>query len=370
MSKNEKKLLKIFLTLVVLYAVQLVYLHFANIIIKVDGRNITKAQFDKVFEKNANTSGFLAVGVDIKKDKKNFLYLMIKDKAVEDLIKQTLIEEEIEKKHITADEKEVNDELQKIIEKIGSKENFNQMLKQNDVSLKQFKENLKDELKKKKLAQSVSKIVIPDTEAKKYYDQNLNSFKREATANVSHIFIAANPIQIEQIIKSAPESQKLSDKEIKAKVKQEQGLKLEKAKSLLSVLKNDPAAFEKLAKDNSESEISAKNGGKVGFINKSQMPDAIAKVVFSIKLNEISEIIKTPYGYQIIKVSERTKAGFEPFDKVKNDIIATLEKQKQDKNLEDFANSLKKQAKVEYVNRDYMPKSVEERYNESGKSKN
>lgn len=365
MNNNAKRLLKIFIILLIIYAIELVYIHSKNIIIKVDGKNITKTQFNKAFDKNANIPGFLSFGVDIKKDKKSVLYSMIKDKAVNDLIKQALIDEEIEKKHINVDDKEVNKELENIIKKIGSKENFNGMLKQNGISLVQFKSDLREELKKKKLAESISKIAVSDTEARKYYKENLDKFKHDETVKVSHIFIAANPKHIAQAIQSNPKNQNLSDKEIQAEVEQAQAEKLEKAKKLLSTLKNNPALFAKIAKENSDDKMSAKNGGYLGIFKKEQMSPVIAKVVFNTELNKISDIVETPNGYHILIVSDRTKAGVESFEKVKGDIVYILEKQKRDVILDNLANSLRKKAKIKYVNPDYAPKSIGERHQES-----
>lgn len=318
MNNNEKKLLKIFAILLILYVIQSVYMYFKSIIINVDGRNITKPQFDKVFEKNANTSGFAMLGIDIRKDKKGFLYQLVKDNTVEDLIKETLIDEEIEKKHIHA---------------------------------------ANEGLKKRKLAESISKIVISDAEAKKYYQDHLNNFKHDETVKVSHIFIAANPERIKKEIKSKPENKNLREKELQAKIEQELSTRLEKTKKLLTIVKNNPSLFAKVAKENSEDKTSAQNGGELGFATRGQMSPLIAEVVFNIQPNTISDIVKTHNGYHILIVSDKTKASQDSFEKVKNDIVSILEKQKQDAILDDLAVKLKKQAKIKYVNPEYTPKS-------------
>lgn len=359
MTKNAKKLLVIFIVLLILYVIELSYIHSKNTIMKVDGIDITKAQFDKTFAQNGNIGGFLAIGIDVKRDKKSLLYKMIKNKTVEDLIKQTLIDEEIEKKHIKVSNKELNKEIVDTIKKSGSRENFDALLKINQISMAQFKKDLREELKKQKLAESISKIVISDAEARKYYKENLNKFKHNDTARVSHIFVAANYKRIEQEIKSDPNNKSLSDSEIKAKVEQEKSIRLEKIEKLLSILKNNPSLFAKIAKENSEDRASAINGGDLGVITKQQMSPYVEKIVFSIKLNKMSDIIKTSNGYHIILVSDRTKGGEPSFEKEKDDVIFTLEKQKQNKILDDLATSMEKQAKIEYLKPEYKPSSLE-----------
>lgn len=326
MNKNTKRLLVIFITLLILYSVELVYLYKKSIIINVDGVNITKSQFDKVFTKNANASGFAILGIDVTKDKKSFIYMLIKDKSIEDLIKQALIKEEIGEMNINAPS---------------------------------------EKLREKKLAESVMKFTVTEDEAKKYYQVNLNKFKHESAVNVSHIFISANQNAIKNQIVTQPENFGLKDDEIQAKVQQELSARLEKAKKLLVMLKANPDTFKKIAKVNSDDKTSADKGGELGYVGRSQMSDRIAAVVFTIKPNTVSEIVQTPNGYHILLVSDRKQASTDSFDKVKGQIVSILEAEKQKEILDNLAKKLKKQANIKYINPDYKPKSIEERFTSS-----
>lgn len=328
MNKNAKRLLVIFITLLVLYSIELVYLYKKSIIINVDGVNITKPQFDKVFAKNANASGFAMLGIDVTKDKNSFIYMLIKDKTIEDLIKQALIKKEIGKNHIKA---------------------------------------VNEQLREKKLAESVGNLTVSDAEAKKYYQENLIKFQHEATVNVSHIFISANQKAIKNQIVSKPESFGLKGDEIQAKVQQELSARLEKTKKLLVGLKANPNSFSKIAKENSDDKTSADKGGVLGYVGRSQMSDKIAAVVFTIKPNTVSEIVQTPNGYHILLVSDRKPANTDSYEKVKGKIVAILEAEKQKEILDNLATKLKKQAKIKYINLDYKPKSIEERFTQTQK---
>lgn len=358
MNNNSWKLLKILGVLIILYIGQLFYFHYTNIIMKVDGKDITKAQFNEAFEKNANTSGFLSLGIDIKKDKKSALYNLIKDKTIDDLVKQTLINEEIEKRNIKVSKEEVDNEIKKAIDQFGSKEKLSAFLDKNEITSSTFKKNISEELTKKKLANSISKISISDADAKKYYKEHLDSFKHPERVRASHIFIEASPEKIKQEIKTKPENQGLSEKEIQTKVNTELALKLEKTNKLIAKLKKDPKSFAQIAKENSEDSQTANQGGDAGIIAKQQLAKPLSEIVFSLKPNTISEAVQTPSGYHIITVTDKIKAETEPFDKVKNKIVATLEYEKQDKTLDDLAESLKKKAKIEYVKAQYKPKTI------------
>lgn len=328
MNKNAKRLLVIFITLLILYSIELVYLYKKSIIINVDGVNITKPQYDKLFAKNANSSGFAMLGIDVTKDKKSFIYMLIKDKTVDDLIKQTLIDEQIKKKGIKAKT---------------------------------------EEQRKKMLAESVAKLTITDADAKKYYQENLDKFKHEAKVRVSHIFILASRQQIKNKIATQPENFSLSAKDVQSKVQQELVARADKAKKLVAEIKGNPDLFKKVAMANSDDKASAAKGGDLGYVGRSQMADEIAKVVFAIKPNTVSEVVPTRNGYHILLVTDKKPATTDSFDKVKAQIVVTLEAEKQKEILDNLATKLKKQAKIKYINKDYTLKSIEDRLNSSQK---
>jgi parvulin-like peptidyl-prolyl isomerase len=329
-------------------------------IIKVNGQNITQSQFDSIFNKEISNSMFARMGVDIKKDKNGFLYLMIKDKVVNGLIVKSLINQEIEKRNIKITKEDTDKELKLIMDKIGSKEKFNEILKQNGISSEQFKKDLDEEVKMKKLIETLSNTKISEEDAKKFYNENLDKFKYPDRVRASHILISANSEEIRARLTSSPKDS-ITKEEVNKMVEKELAEKLEKAKKLLTEVKKDPTLFEKIARENSDDTTSAKQGGDLGFFSRQEMVEPFSKAAFSQKPNTISEgIVKSPYGYHIILVKDKMKAGQEPFEKVKPEIMAYLEDQARIKVLENLIQSLKNQAKIEYVNQEYNPINIQE----------
>lgn len=357
-NTNSKKLFKILGVLIIMYIFELFYLHYTNIILKVDGRDITKTQFNEGFEKNANTSGFLSLGINIKKDKKNAIYVLVKDKTVDDLIKQTLIDKEIEKRHINATKEEIDKEIQKAIVEYGSKEKLKKALEENEISTRKFKNDLSESIKRAKLAESISKSNVTDADIKKYYRENILTFNKPEKIRLSHILFAANPKMIEQKIKAAPENQGLNENEIKNKINAEIATKQEQATEIYVQLKKNPKLFTSLAKEKSEDKLSANRGGDLGYFSQEEFIEPFASTMSKLKPNTISDLVKSPYGYHIFVITEKTKAVQEPIERVKDQIIATLKQEQQDKILDDFAESLKKKAKIEYKNPEYEPKTT------------
>jgi len=341
--------------------------HQKDVILKVNGQGITQSQFDEIYDRAASSSILGQMGMKAKKDKKGFLYLMIKDKAVNELIVRTLLNQEMAKRNITATKEDTDKELKSIIDRIGSKEKFNEALKQNGISTAQFKKDLKEEVKIKKLLGIISKVKVTDADASKFYKKNIDKFKYPDKVRASHILIAANPEELKGKIAAEPLNKGLSKKEIEDKVNKELAIRKEKSEKIMADVKKNPADFEKIARSVSEDPGTAKKGGDLGFFAKNEMVEPFSKVAFNQKANTLSELVQTPYGYHIILVKDRMKAGQEPYEKVKDQIITYLENKEQGKVLDDLLESLKKQAKIEYVNPEFKPSSLSEQLENQAK---
>ncbi len=338
-------------------------------IIKVNDKAITQAQFDEMMDKQAGSGMFAAMGIDVKSDKNSFIYLLLKDRIVNELIVKTLLNEEIEKRGIKVSNEDVDEAIKTIIDKVGSKEQLNTLLKENGISNSQFRDDLKEEVKMKKLAKELGSSAVSDADAKKFYDQNLNKFKYPDKVRASHILISVNPAEITEIVKSDAKNKNLDEAGIKAKVNEEIKVREEKINKLLAEVKKDPTQFAKLAKENSEDNASAVKGGDLGFFSAKEMVPEFSKAAFSMKPNTVSDKpVKTQFGYHIIMVTDRVAAGQTPYEKVKNDIKSYLENQKQLEMLDNLTESLKKTAKIEYVNKDFDPSYVKEEVQESIKN--
>ena len=294
-------------------------------IIKVNNNTITQGQFDQEFDKQAGSGIAKALGIDIKDDRNSFLYLLIKERVINELIVKTLLDEEIAKRGITVSNKDVDDAIKEIIEKVGSKEQLNLLLKQNGLSNSQFKKDLKEEIKMKKLAEELGSSKVSDAEAKKFYNDNIKRFKHPDRVRAAHILISANPQEIEEVIKSDAKNKNLTETEIKAKVQEEINAREAKANQLLAEAKKDLTQFAKLAKENSEDTTTAVKGGDLGFFAEKEMVPEFSKAAFSMKPNTISDKpVKTQYGYHIIMVTDRAAAGLDPYEKVANSIKGYL----------------------------------------------
>ncbi len=337
-------------------------------IIKVNNTNITQGQYEEIFDKEAEHTLNSPLHVNIKDPSNTFVANLVKNRIVNDLIVKALLNEEIEKRGIKVTKEDMDEAIKSIVTKVGSKEQLDKILKQNNVSTGDFKKDLKEQVKIKKLAKTLSSGEVSDSEAKTYYNQNISKFKYPEQVRASHILVKVSPEEIATGLKQ--KNSKISDEEIGAKINEEIKVKEAKANELYSKLKADPSQFAKLAKENSEDTMSAANGGDLGFFAKRDMVPEFANAAFGARPNSVVGPVKTMYGYHIIIVTDRRAAGQEPFEKVKNDLKEYISNQKQLEQIDKLVESLKKQAKIEYVNKEYDPeeiqKAVQKNIQESG----
>ena len=336
-------------------------------VIKVNDQIITKAQFDKTFDEQVKNSPFARMGINIKDDENGFMYLMVKERVTNELIIRALLDGEMAKRNIEVSKDDVNEAVKEIIEKVGSKEQLNAILKQNGISNAQFRKDLAEEVKMKKLAKDLGSSEVSEKEVKDYYNKNIAKFKYPEKVRASHILVSANPKEIEEVIVSDSKNKDLTPEQVKAKVDEELKAKKVKADELYNKAKADINSFAALAKDNSDDAASAVKGGDLGFFAAAEMVPEFSTAAFKLRPNTISPVVKSQYGYHIILVTDRMAAGQQPYEKVKEDIKNYLSNQKQLKLLDNLVESLKKNAKIEYLTNDYNPQNIQDKLNKEVK---
>lgn len=320
---------------------------------------VTKQQFQKELDKAAQSSMFNQMGVDIRKDPSSFMYLMVKDRIVNDLIVKTLLDEEIKKHKIKVTDKDVDAELKTIIERIGSKERFDEVIKQNGVTIAQVKKDIKQELKVRKLLDTMQPTNVSDAQIAKFYKENKENFRVPERVRASHILVSANTDEIKEAILAADSAKKMTEKELQAKVDLELVKKLAIAKEIQAQVAKDSSQFAKIAKEKSEDTMSGKQGGDLGFFTFKDMVEPFSKAAFAMKPNTVSGVVKTVYGYHIIMVTDRAKAGVEPLDKVKADIKTFLENQEKFAAFQKYVEKLRKEAQITYNDPSFNPVEIQ-----------
>jgi parvulin-like peptidyl-prolyl isomerase len=125
----------------------------------------------------------------------------------------------------------------------------------------------------------------------------------------------------------------------------------EKADEILNRLKNGED-FGKVAKEESIGPEAAR-GGELGFVSQGVMPEEIDAALFSQQNEEISAVIKSPYGYHIVKIIERETETRKKWFNVKEQVLVDVRKQKEEKAYVLWLEALKSKAVIT-IDRDIL----------------
>jgi parvulin-like peptidyl-prolyl isomerase len=259
-------------------------------IAKVNGKKLDPYRFNQILSRLAGQFG----------DKLNLQSMaFVQNLALGQAIDFTLILEQA-KKHVKISNREIDMAIENILknENIKSKDQLKNILKNMGMSMSQFRSMLKDEMLVQKMVNKVK------SEAKVTPDD-----LREIKA--SHILVSSEA----------------------------------QAEEILAQIKKG-GDFSKLAKKYSQDKGTATKGGDLGYFTTGFMVEPFEKKAFSLKVGEISEPVKTRFGYHIIKVTDSRLRKFEGEEK---DVEKAALADKQEKAFRRWFSDLKSKAKIEII---------------------
>jgi len=256
--------------------------------------------------------------------------LKLEDRVWTDHIGEIIIKDEIANNRIKVSKDEYNafvlDRYSFLYDEEGSLNGdmLNMYFQQTGLTPDQFKENVEREIKIKKLQDKVTAdslstmeefeeeyiknnskrsakvLAIPsyrfkvdstavvDADIEKYYNENKDDYKLDASAKVT-----------------------LAKFEIKPS-EQDEALALEKITDIYEQVKEKPQTFASVAREKSADPGSASRGGDLSWFSRGRMVAEFDSVAFSLEKGEISEPFKTQFGYHIIKLDDiKTENGEE-----------------------------------------------------------
>jgi peptidyl-prolyl cis-trans isomerase C len=292
-----------------------------SVAVTVNGVNINESQVDAQLKPQLAKVGAQLPPAFVEQYK-----TQLRQQILEGMIVEQLLDEKVKEKNITVTDANVVEYLEKTAAQQGLTLNdIKDMMEARGQSFDDAKQRIKKGMTYQKLMESLwaGKINVTEDDAKKYYDENAKQLEQ---VRASHILIKPDT--------SDPNADPNQAK-VKAKAK---------AEDLLKQIK-DGADFAELAKTNSGDTYSAIQGGDLGFFGRSQMVPAFERAAFALKAGQVSDVVETPFGYHIIKVTDRKN---DTFEKAKDDILKLLTQNKQADLAEEYITSLKADAKIIY----------------------
>jgi parvulin-like peptidyl-prolyl isomerase len=245
---------------------------------------------------------------------------------IQSLVSSELIYQKATSSGVKATDAEVQAEFQKIAKTFKDDAEMNVALAGEFLDRAMLEKDLSKRLTiDKYINENVAKKLpaIAPEEIEKYYSGHQDEFKHPDIVRTSHILI--------QPAGDSPEHDALAKK---------------RAEDLFARV-NKGEDFAKLAKENSM-DSSANQGGDIGFAPKDALAKEYADAAFSLPVGGV-KLVKTSYGYHIIKVTEKKKEGIASLEEVKARLADFLKSQKSDAELKKMIEQLRDQAKVELL---------------------
>lgn len=319
MFKNKKSLVLLLLALSMVFTA--CSKNNSLLIATVNGVGIERETFNKEFElvKKIRKNQY---GDDIlEKDIDGRPYVdLLEEELFRLYVFEEIIAQDLERLEIAVTDKEVQNEMnimrENDIARLGSEEEYQKFLKDNGFTEEYLKDVTRRQLRLSKHRDDfMNKIHLKDDEIKKYYDDQKENLVK---LRISHIL--------------------LEDEN--------------KAKEVKSKLKADASNFAELAAKESVDVQTAEKGGDIGYIVKGNLTqiglEALEEPIFKLGEGEVSQPIKTDFGYHIVYVEEKLDTQ----DKLKSDIVARLKSEKHEKKIKE----LEENAEVKILDKKYKYK--------------
>jgi peptidyl-prolyl cis-trans isomerase C len=289
-----------------------------TVLAKVNGTAITRAERDRAVQEILMQQG--RTGQQATPE----MMPQMEKAALEQLISVELLYQKGKTLKVPDLENKVDDKIAQTKKQFPSPEDFDKALKGSNLTEKKLREMAEKNIVIDNLLQKevFNKITVTEADAKKFYDDNPDKFKMPERTRASHILISADQ-------KATPEEKK-------------------KAKEKADAVRKRVAGgedFATVAKSESNCPSSSK-GGDLGYFGKGQMVPQFEQAAAALKIGELSSVVETPFGYHIIKVTERKPAETIKFAEVKDRIEEYLKSQQGQKPMADYIEKLRKNAKI------------------------
>lgn len=246
--------------------------------------------------------------------------------ALEQLIENKLLEQEIRKRKIEVSEREVDAAVAEILKHNQLTENELQVaLAKEGITFAAYRRHIRNDLGKMRLInrEIKSKIVVNEEDLKKIYQEKIKEFTDPVEVKLQQIFI---PWPRERTAAEIENTQ-------------------EKVKDLWRRARQGED-FTELARNYSLGP-EAKDGGVLGYFKRQELIPELEEVAFKMEVGEISEIIRSPHGFHILRLLERKGGNPKPFAEVAPKIREAKLQEEAEKKFQDWLQNLKSKAYIE-----------------------
>jgi len=224
--------------------------------------------------------------------------------------------------------------------KLEDEQQFQNALKQEGLTLADLRKNLERQMIMQRVQQNevVNKVAVTEAESRAYYEGHLPDFTTPAAVTLREILVAT-PADARGVNVAADEATKQKATDIRARV-------------------TGGEAFEKVAGEVSDAPSRA-NAGLIGPIKLDDLSADLRKMIESMKIGDVTPPLRTPRGYQLLKLETSTTNQTLPFDQSREKISDIILNGKRNREFLKYLEKLRSQAIIEWKNAE-----IEKAYNE------
>jgi len=290
-----------------------------DVLARVNGRAVTKAEFQQAV-RNLEAQA----GGPVPPDRRDLIYRQVLDQ----LVGFRLLVQESEVRKTPIPETEITSRLAEIRKQFPDEAAFKAALAERGTTPEKLAAEFREQLAAMKLVETVvtPTVAVGDQQLDEFYKKNPERFQQPEAVRTSHILIRV------------PE---------KAEAAARRAARAEADRVRAAAFKGED--FAALAKQHSQDQGSAVNGGDLGFVVRGQTVPAFEEAAFSIKPGQVSQVVETTFGYHVLKVGEHRAARTVPLDEVKGEVTEFLKQQQLQEKTAAFVEQLKAKAKVEIL---------------------
>lgn len=231
--------------------------------------------------------------------------------VLDQMIDQRLIMQEARRRNALATDAQVDEQVANIKQNFSSEGEFQSALLQRNLTLANLRERLRTNITVRNLTTTVATVAVTDAEIEQYFREHRSESDRPEQVHVKHILLPDEAA----------------------------------ARLVLARLRRGEK-FEDLARQYSKDPGSKDQGGDLGFISRGQVVAEFEQVAFALQPKQVSDIVKTQFGYHLIQLVERRAPHSANLAEVREQIRTQLIGRKQETAFQEWLKQVKGQAKI------------------------
>jgi parvulin-like peptidyl-prolyl isomerase len=251
-----------------------------------------------------------------------------RERAIQNLIDRKLLLERAQLEGVSAKDEEVTAEFEKLKAQFPDTAAFRAKMAQFEMSEDEVRTEIRAGISLTHLQEKLMAsypAATPD-DAAKYYAEHPQEFVSPEEVRASHI-----------LIRSAESDSAAVRGEARKKTEQ-----------ILAELKGG-RDFAEAAKQHSQDPGSAQSGGDLGFFARERMVPQFSEAAFSLEVGKTSGVVETPFGFHIVKVTDKHPSRTIPIEEVRDKIVQYLDQTRESRAMQDAIKEARAKAKIEMV---------------------